>query len=163
LNSSFFEVLIFLMEYDPHWQVRYQVISHLAFSKQTLPHIIDRVRDQHPNVRRKALFILSEKVLIKFITVEKRLFILNYSLKDHDAAVAETCWKKLLPSWLAFKENNIVKLLKALDVVEATELIELMLNKINQDESLETICKDFTLINSDRFVFGFNLGFLTLK
>jgi hypothetical protein len=95
------------------------------------------------------LLILSEKVLIKFISVEKRLFILNYSLKDEEAIVSETCWKKLLPSWLAFKENNIIKLLKALDVVEATELIELMLNKINEDESLETLCKDFSAINSE--------------
>lgn len=136
------KALLFLMTYDPHWQVRYQALSNVAFSKMTLPDIIDRVRDPNPNVRRKALHILSEKVLIKFISIEKRLFILNYSLKDDDPGVLETCTKKLLPSWLAFKENDVCKLLKALDVVGATETAELMLNKMYADSSLDTLCKD---------------------
>ena len=141
------EALLFLIQHDPHWQVRYQALANIAFSKKTLPIIIDRVRDMNSSVRRKALLILSEKVLIKFISMEKRIFILNYALKDDDQLVSETCCKKLLPSWLAFKENNIVKLLKALDVVEATETVELMLNKMYENDSLESLCKDFTLIN----------------
>jgi hypothetical protein len=128
------------MTQDPHWQVRFQALSRIAFSKQTLTRIIDRVRDMNPSVRRKALIILSEKVLIKFINVEKRIFILNYSLKDDDPLVLETCCKKLLPSWLAFKENNIIKLLKALDVVEATETVVLLLDKMYADDSLESLC-----------------------
>ena len=160
LISCYKLALLFLIKHDPHWQVRYQALAHIAFSKQTLPHIIDRVRDLNPTVRRKALLILSEKVLIKFISIEKRIFILSYSLKDDDPLVLETCCKKLLPSWLAFKENNIIKLLKALDVVEATETIELMLNKMYADDSLESLCKDFTLIN-DKLVF--NLEFKDKK
>ena len=141
------EAFIFLIKHDPHWPVRFQALTHIAFSKRTLPVIIDRVRDVHPSVRRKALLILSEKVLIKFISMDKRIFILNYALKDDDSLVLETCCKKLLPSWLAFKENNIIKLLKALDVVEATETVELMLNKMYENDSLESLCRDFTLIN----------------
>jgi hypothetical protein len=135
--------LVFLMNHDPNWQVRYQALSNVAFSKHTLREIIDRVRDPHPTVRRKALLILSEKVLIKFITIEKRLFILNYSLKTNDETVVETCCKKLLPSWLAFKENDLCKLLKALDVVDANETCELMLNKMYAEASLDSLCNDF--------------------
>lgn len=131
------------MSYDPNWMVRYQALSHIAFSKLTLPDIIDRVRDPNANVRKKALLILSEKVLIKFISIEKRLFILKHSLKDEDITVVDTCAKRLLPSWLAFKENDIVKLLKALDVVEATETTELMLEKMNTETSMESLCDDF--------------------
>jgi len=137
------KVFLFLMTYDPNWMVRYQALSHVAFSKMTLPDIIDRVRDPHSSVRKKALLILSEKVLIKFITIEKRLFILNYSLNDEDPAVLDTCIKRLLPSWLAFKENDMVKLLKALDVVEATETMELMLDKMSEEQEMESICNDF--------------------
>ena len=144
--------LLFLMTYDPHWQVRYQALSHVAFSRITLTDIIGRVCDPHPSVRRKALLILSEKVLIKFISIEKRLFILNYALKDDDKAVLETCCKKLLPSWLAFKENDIVKLLKALDVVEATDTAELMLTKMYADESLERLYSDFSVVLTDKHV-----------
>jgi condensin complex subunit 3 len=140
--------LKFLMTYDPNWQVRYQALSHVAFSKTTLSDIIDRVRDPNPMVRRKALVILSEKVLIKFISIEKRLFILNYALQDFDKGVVDTCCRKLLPSWLAFKENDICKLLKALDVVEATETIELMLNKMHANATLDSICNDF-IVNLD--------------
>jgi condensin complex subunit 3 len=146
------KALLFLLTYDPHWQVRYQALSHVAFSKVTLPDIIDRVRDPNPLVRRKALLILSEKVLIKFINIEKRLFILNYSLKDEDKTVLETCTKKLLPSWLAFKENDMCKLLKALDVVDSTDTIELMLNKMNASNSLDTIVNDFLPIINEKHV-----------
>lgn len=146
------KALLFLLTYDPHWQVRYQALSHVAFSKVTLPDIIDRVRDPNPLVRRKALLILSEKVLIKFINIEKRLFILNYSLKDEDKTVLETCTKKLLPSWLAFKENDMCKLLKALDVVDSTDTIELMLNKMNASNSLDTIVNDFLPFINEKHV-----------
>lgn len=135
---------LFLMQFDPNWQVRFQALSHIAFSKQTLPDIIDRVRDPHSSVRRKALLILSEKVLIKFISIEKRLFILNYALKDEDTTVVDTCCKKLLPSWLVFKENDVCKLLKALDVVEATETMELMLEKMFSEHSSEQLFKEFS-------------------
>lgn len=143
-------VFLFLMTYDPNWMVRYQALSHVAFSKMTLPDIIDRVRDPSANVRRKALIILSEKVLIKFITIEKRLFILNYSLNDEDPTVMDTCVKRLLPSWLAFKENDLVKLLKALDVVEATETMELMMDKIYGNHNLNTLCDDFAPILNEK-------------
>lgn len=138
------KALLFLMAYDPHWQVRFQALSNIAFSKQTLPEIIDRIRDPHPQVRRKAILILSEKVLIKFISIEKRLLILNYALKDQDQSVVDACSKKLIPSWLAFKENDVCKLLKALDVVDSTSTCEIMLNKIYAENSLETICKEFS-------------------
>ena len=140
-------VFLFLMTYDPNWMVRYQALSHVAFSKLTLPDIIDRVRDPSANVRRKALLILSEKVLIKFINIEKRLFILNYSLNDDDPAVLV---KRLLPSWLAFKENDLVKLLKALDVVEATESMELMMDKMYGTHSLDTLCDDFSPLLNEK-------------
>lgn len=141
---------LFLMQFDPNWQVRFQALSHIAFSKQTLPDIIDRVRDPNPSVRRKALLILSEKVLIKFISIEKRLFILNYALKDEDTTVVDTCCKKLLPSWLVFKENDVCKLLKALDVVEATETMELMLEKMFSEHSSEQLFKEFSHTLGDK-------------
>ena len=144
--------LSFLMTNNKHWEVRYQALSHIALSKQTLPNIIHCVRDVDPTVRQKALLIISEKILIKFISIEKRLFILNNSLKDEDASVSETCCRKLLPSWLAFKENSIIKLLKALDVVEATETVELMLNKMYSDDSVKSLVIDFSLLN-EKFVF----------
>lgn len=149
------KAIVFLMTHDPNWQVRYQALSHCAFSKHTLRDIIDRVRDPHPTVRRKALVILSEKALIKYISIEKRLFILNYSLKSDDESVLDTCCKKLLPSWLAFKENDLVKLLKALDVVGANETCELMLNKMYEDSTLDSLCNDFVqsgLINEDKVI-----------
>ena len=140
------------MSYDPNWMVRYQALAHIAFSKLTLPDIIDRVRDPNTNVRKKALLILSEKVLIKFITIEKRLFILKYSLKDDDISVVDTCTKRLLPSWLAFKENDIVKLLKALDVVEAPEIMELMLDKLNTETTMESLCNDFISYMNEKYL-----------
>ena len=76
--------------------------------------------------------------MIKFKSMDKRIFILNYALKDDDPLVLETCCKKLLPSWLAFKENKIIKLFKALDFVEATEIVELMMNKMYENDSLES-------------------------
>jgi hypothetical protein len=138
------------MNYDPNWQVRYQALAHIAFSKQTLPDIIDRVRDPSPQCRKKALIILSEKVLIKFISIEKRLFILNYALKDTDESVLEAACRKLLPSWLTFKENDLCKLLKALDVVDATETCELMLDKMHTETPLDTLYKDFAPLLNEK-------------
>lgn len=99
------KALVFLMNFDPHWQVRFQALANIAFTKQTLPEIIDRVRDPHPQVRRKALMILSEKVLIKFISIEKRLFILNYALKDSDQSVTDTCCKSSCLRGLLLKKT----------------------------------------------------------
>ncbi|RNA41324.1 Condensin complex subunit 3 [Brachionus plicatilis] len=138
------KALLFLMTYDLHWQVRFQALSNIAFSKQTLPEIIDRVKDPHPQVRRKAILILSEKVLIKFISIEKRLLILRYALKDQDESVVDACSKKLIPSWLAFKENDVCKLLKALDVVNSHNTCQLMLDKMFAENSLESLCQEFS-------------------
>jgi hypothetical protein len=106
-------------------------------------------------VRRKAIFILSEKVLIKFITIEKRLFILNHALKDKDEGVIDTCCKKLLPSWLAFKENDLVKLLKALDVVDALDTAELMLNSMFRDYSIGQITQEFVHLLDEKHLIPF--------
>jgi hypothetical protein len=55
------EAFIFPFNHDPYWPVRFQALTHIAFSKRTIPVIIDRVRDVHPSLRSKALLILSEK------------------------------------------------------------------------------------------------------
>lgn len=131
------------MNYDPNWQVRYQALAHLAYSRITLNDIIDRVRDPSPHVRKKALLTLSEKVLIKYISIERRLFILNYALNDTDEAVVDVAARKLLPSWLTFKENDVCKLLAALDVINSTATCELMLERLYSDAPVQTIYDDF--------------------
>ncbi|RNA16242.1 condensin complex subunit 3, partial [Brachionus plicatilis] len=52
------KALLFLMAHDPNWKVRFQALSKIVFCEQTLPEIIDRVRDPHLQVRRKAILIL---------------------------------------------------------------------------------------------------------
>lgn len=131
------------MSYDPNWQVRYQALAHLAYSRITLNDIIDRVRDPSPHVRKKALLTLSEKVLIKYISIERRLFILNYALNDTDEAVVEVAARKLVPSWLTFKENDACKLLAALDVINSTATCELMLERLYTDTPVQSIYDEF--------------------
>lgn len=139
------KALEFLLTFDPSWHVRFQTLLHIAPSRKTLPGIIDRVRDPTPQCRKKALMILSEKVKIKYISIEKRLFILNYALKDTDESVVQVASRKLLRSWLATKENDMCKLLKALDVVVSTSTCELTLEKLHSQQfySLDMIYADF--------------------
>ena len=143
-------IFVHTMGFDPDWKMRYGALSHVVFTMENLHHIIQRVRDPNAIVRRKALLILSEKVPIKFINIETRLVILNYSLNDEDAAVLEACVKKLLPSWLSFKKNDLVKLLKALDVVESTKIMELMMDKMYGTHSLDTLCDDFSPLLNEK-------------
>jgi hypothetical protein len=138
--------LLSLMSSDPNWQVRNQALSSIKLSKFTLLNgVIDRVGDENYNVRRNAIVILSEKALIESINLEKKLFILSNSLKDKDSFVLDICCRKLLPSWLAHKDidNDLCKLLQALDVVNATETAELIFNSMFKKSSIETIADKF--------------------
>lgn len=143
-----FLALLFQLSTNSNWQVRYQALSHIEYSLETLPIIIDRVLcDLHANCRQKALLILSDKVVAKYISNENRMLVLRHSLNDNDQIVVDTCYKKLLPSWMAFMENNIIKLLKLLDVVKSRQTVELMLEKMFAEEDLSVLCKNFDLIN----------------
>ena len=139
-----------LMKFDTDEQVRFEALAHITFRKHTLSGIIDKVLDPNPNVRRKAVDILSENVILKFIGIEKRLFILNNALKDKDSSVVEACCKKLLASWMIFKENDICKLLKALDVVQDTETMGLMLDKMFESQSSQQLYDGVAHILTDQ-------------
>ena len=87
--------------------------------------------------------IVADKSLVEHLSIEKRLFILNYALNDEQQQVVETCARKLLQSWLILRQNSALKLLKSLDVCGSSDLMTLMLDKLYANKRLDALIIDF--------------------
>ena len=82
------------------------------------------------SVRKTAYRILAEKVNIKSLTIAQRMQLLSNGLHDRSESIKEVCAKELLNGWLKSFDNDIVRLLKCLDVEGCTEIAELALKTV---------------------------------
>lgn len=89
-----------------------------------------RTQDVTESVRKLAYRVLAEKVNIKSLTIAQRVQLLSNGLHDRSESIKEVCTKELLNGWLKSFDNDVVRLLKCLDVEGCTEVAELALKTV---------------------------------
>ncbi|KAG1674342.1 Condensin complex subunit 3 [Nymphon striatum] len=144
---------LFHLNNDPNTNVRKAVISCIAASSQTMPHILERCRDVQDSVRRAAYMFLSAKVHIKSLTIAQRVQLLHEGLKERSVMVKRVVERNLLKHWLKLCENDVQKLLKCLDVENSIDTANLVLNSTFKSySSIHELGESFKLSNEEKTI-----------
>ncbi|KAL3914670.1 MAG: hypothetical protein SGPRY_007551, partial [Prymnesium sp.] len=110
--------LLRLMSDDASKEVRIAAISTIAPSKHAIEAIVARTRDVALEVRVHALKVLRDKVEMRWLSIWQRASVLRSTLADREEKVRTVARELLTTEWLTkHSEKNVLKLLKALDVV----------------------------------------------
>ena len=90
---------------------------------------LGRIRDVKESNRKCAFLTLAEKVSIRALTIAQRVNLLTVGLKDRSKLVKAAC-VQMLKAWLRSYNQNIFKLLEAIDIEESVECAELVCEHI---------------------------------
>ena len=113
----------------------------LDLSKRTVKDILRRTRDESESVRKMAYERL-QQVDIGALTINTRVTLLKAGITDRINEVSNACSKLLLERWLPSRNNEIIEILKLLDVETSEEKhIEIILNHILQSNAQINIPK----------------------
>lgn len=110
--------------------VRKAVVKFIAIHRPTLSHVLNRIHDISPSVRRSVYEALKEKVPMNSLKIQQRINVMSTGLQDRDSSVVDACGKLLIESWLAEKDYNIFTLLNDLDVELFPNEVEIILQYI---------------------------------
>lgn len=115
-----------LLASDASKNVRCAVLECLCVTRYTIGHIVARVRDVQPSVRKQAILTLAASVDIRALSIGQRVTILQNCLNDREASVQKACATPLLfNAWFGTgMKRNMVDLLEALDVVTYEDVSE---------------------------------------
>lgn len=93
-------------------------------------------------MRRPAYLKLAESVSIRNLTIEQRIQLVNDGLRDESDKVKEACTGGLLRNWCIELDNDLLQLLRRLDVENCPDIAELVLfnlfEEIRDEEVLVT-------------------------
>ena len=123
------QAFMFHLENDPSFEVRQAVLLALEPTKSTLQIIIARTRDVKDAVRMSAFRKITERVTVRSLSIDQRLFVLRNGLEDKSSTVRRYVEKELLTQWLKTVDGDMIKLLSFLDIQDDPEIIDKMLNK----------------------------------
>jgi hypothetical protein len=105
--------LLRLLSSDSSKDVRVAAVELIAVSKSTLSALVDSIKDVSKEVRIAAFERLTQSVDIRHLRVPMRAAVVQYGLKDREAAVRVTAIK-LIFKWLVALDNDVPKLLSLL-------------------------------------------------
>lgn len=123
------------LETDINADVRKHIILNIALSRKTLPYVLGRIRDVKDVNRKTAYVILAEKVSVRALTIAQRIHVISVGLKDRSELVQQACGQ-LLRAWLRSYDNNVVKLLGALDTEGSVECSKMALEYLFKDAGI---------------------------
>ena len=89
-----------------------------------------RTQDVTESVRKLAYRILAEKVNIRSMSIAQRMQLLSNGLNDRSDSIKELSTQELLGGWLKSFDQDIIQLLKCLDVEGCTEVAELAVKAV---------------------------------
>uniref|UniRef100_A0A1X7VDM6 Nuclear condensin complex subunit 3 C-terminal domain-containing protein n=1 Tax=Amphimedon queenslandica TaxID=400682 RepID=A0A1X7VDM6_AMPQE len=119
--------IIWSMTHDTSPEVRKCAIVNVLVTKISLPALIERTRDIKDLVRRAAFLKLSESVSIRNLTIDQRVQLANDGLRDESSKVKEAFTGGLLRNWYIELEDDLLQLLRRLDVENCPDVVELVL------------------------------------
>lgn len=122
------EELMRIMSTDANKDVRMEAINMLTLTKTTLSSFMERTRDVRDDVRAAVYAKIASVAALKRLTISQRVMLLKNGLKDRAKEVRETCLKMLIDQWMPQVANNLLDLLKCLDVENYTATSEMVVN-----------------------------------
>ena len=87
---------------------------------------LERTRDVKEVNRKCAFLTLADKVSVRAFTIAQRVKLLSGGLKDRSTVVKQACGQ-MMKAWLRSYDQNIIKLLEAIDTEASIDCSELML------------------------------------
>lgn len=135
--------MVWVMDHDTNYEVRKCALLNVILSKTSFPSVIERTRDVKDLVRRCAYLTLAEKCSIRHLTIEQRLQIVHDGLKDEVAIVRDACTGGLLRQWCIELEEDLLQLLRRLDVENSPSVAELVLMSLFEDIEDEKLVSSF--------------------
>lgn len=123
------KILVKLMRNDSSPEVRRACMLNLVQTEQTLPYILERVRDSNAINRRLVYSRILKNMTNVFQVIEKSVLdkLINWGLNDREDTVRNACIKLVTIHWLNFVNGDLVDLLTKLDVMKsdvAAKIIE---------------------------------------
>ena len=116
---------------DPSKSVREASLATLAVSNRTKPHILRRIRDVHPYIRACVFSVLSQKTTIRHLTIDERLQVLKYGLRDSSPMVRAEVEKLLCDTWLQKNlQGDLIQLVECLDCANSEDTVSLVIRSI---------------------------------
>uniref|UniRef100_A0A7M6DLJ3 Nuclear condensin complex subunit 3 C-terminal domain-containing protein n=1 Tax=Clytia hemisphaerica TaxID=252671 RepID=A0A7M6DLJ3_9CNID len=133
------------MRTDGNADVRRTILANIALSRKTLPYVIGRTRDVKDSSRKSAFLTLAEKVSIRAFTIAQRVRLLSVGLKDRSNAVKQACGQ-MVKAWLRSYNQDIFKLLEAIDLEESVECAENLIDYILKEALPEKLQEYIKLV-----------------
>lgn len=96
----------------------------------------ERTRDVKDAVRKYAFFVLGTKVGIRALSIAQRVQLLHDGLNDRVPSVKQSCYSRLLLSWVKSCDENIIKLLELLDVENSVKTVETVVKELLKGKSV---------------------------
>lgn len=101
--------------YDPHPQVRKEVVLKMAPTLMTAARIVERIRDVNEAVRHAA-FLKCAQMGPKLIRIIDRRAILLQGFVEEVEKVKNIFEKHFLPKWLHFYNGNFIEFIKSINL-----------------------------------------------
>ncbi|KAF3932978.1 hypothetical protein ABW20_dc0103665 [Dactylellina cionopaga] len=105
---------------DNSADVRRAILLNLNHTPLTLPHLLERSRDQDALTRRlvyaRTLPSLGD---FRLLTISMREKILRWGLQDRDPTVRKAAEKAFVDNWVSNAEGDVLEVLERLDVVNS--------------------------------------------
>ncbi|KAL6949977.1 hypothetical protein ACO0QE_000646 [Hanseniaspora vineae] len=123
------KILVKLMRNDSSPEVRRACMLNLVQTEQTLPYILERVRDSNAINRRLVYSRILRNMTNVFQVIEKSVLdkLIDWGLNDREETVRNACIKLVTIHWLNFVNGDLVDLLTKMDVMKsevAAKIIE---------------------------------------
>ncbi|TGZ63558.1 hypothetical protein CRM22_006883 [Opisthorchis felineus] len=123
------ESFIWLSRHDPTTEVRRAALAAMVLTTKTLPSLIERCRDVSDTVRRTAYKILTDRNVLRPLSIAKRIRILQDGLSDRSADVRLAA-QELVLAWFRSSDSNPIRLLHRLDTEGVPETSQLLLDTL---------------------------------
>ena len=134
--------LLRLLETDSSKDIRIAVLENCYLDGITLPHIIERVKDAHPDVRSATYRLLQERVKITKLRVGQRALILQYGLNDRNDEVRGAATALVL-TWLQQYDYDVPRVLSLLGLERYETEAELLALRLLEIADSDDKSSDF--------------------
>ncbi|KAI8986589.1 nuclear condensing complex subunit [Pilobolus umbonatus] len=117
-GKTILEKLMWSLQHDTSSELRRVILFNIDVNEETLPFIVERVRDIDP-INRRVVYLkpLSEISDYKLLSLDDRHKILEWGLNDRDVLVQKGARKMLSAHWIRHANNNLIEFLESLEIM----------------------------------------------
>eukprot|EP01084_Bolivina_argentea_P138577 243921_1 len=143
--------LIEMMDFDSNKDCRREALKSIDLSRRTVKIILRRCRDTSEEVRKTA-FERLHQVDIRALSIRQRVDLLKSGLTERSEMVKKCAEKLLIERWLKNRDDDVIQLLKLLDIEEYESEAEIVLNCIMDAKVALTVDPPpYTIDKADNF------------